>query len=172
MSAEAVMRQGSRVCRSVVAMVFALCLPIALLHAQSDSAETAPEPGTSRNEAPLVYIDCNSCDMAHIRREITFVNYVRDPVIAQVYVLVTDETAGSGGRSYSLSFTGRQQFDGLHQALTYTSSSVDTPAEVRDGQQRACEALHGRTLPRFIWSHDVERVGEAGYLARCEAYRS
>lgn len=119
-----------------VAIVLALCVLNAPLRAQSDSADTTPEPGASRSEAPLVYIDCNSCDMAHIRREITFVNYVRDPVIAQVYVLVTDETAGSGGRSYSLSFTGRQQFEGLHQALSYTSSSVDTPAEVRDGLTR------------------------------------
>jgi hypothetical protein len=148
MSVEVVKRQRSRGCRrypaddrsrrrlgaiGAVALLLALCARSSPLHAQSDSVDTESEPVASRSDAPLAYIDCNSCDMAHIRREITFVNYVRDPVLAEVYVLVTDERAGSGGRSYSLSFTGRQQFAGLHQTLSYTSSSIDTPAEVRQG---------------------------------------
>jgi hypothetical protein len=90
----------------------------------------------SRDDAPLTYVDCRRCDMSHIRREITFVNYVRDPGLAEVHVLVTDQGTGSGGRMFTLEFTGRGAFDGVRNRLTYASRATATSADERDGLTR------------------------------------
>jgi hypothetical protein len=87
----------------------------------------------TRQDAPLVYLDCGRCDFSHVRQEIRFVNYLRDPAEAQVHVLVTDQRTGAGGRMYSLAFIGRGRFAGTDQTLTYTSMPTNTAAEERDG---------------------------------------
>jgi hypothetical protein len=93
------------------------------------------EPGApaARDQAPLIFIDCTRCDFGYIRREIRFVNHVRDPTLAQVYVLITHQPTGSGGRTYTLSFEGRDRFQRMNYALQYTAHGVDTAAEERSG---------------------------------------
>jgi hypothetical protein len=103
--------------------------------ASQDALRTGQEPdiAPSREEAPFVFLDCGRCDDAHIRREITFVNYVREPDLAQVHVLVTDQATGSGGRMFTLSFLGRREFAGLDHTLQYNSHQSNTAAQERDG---------------------------------------
>jgi hypothetical protein len=105
--------------------------PGAPVAAQEDTS--AP---VSRESAPLVYIDCNRCDFAHIRSQITFINYVREPSLAQVHLLVTHQDTGGGGRRYTLTFTGRGPFAGLNNTLTFASRPTDTSAEERDDLTR------------------------------------
>jgi hypothetical protein len=104
--------------------------------AAAQVADTLAEPAVARSEAPLVYIDCRRCDMSHIRQEITFVNYVRDPGLAQVHVLITDQSTGSGGRMYTLQYAGLGTFDGVHNTLSYAAQPTHTAAEERDGLTR------------------------------------
>ncbi len=59
-----------------------------------------------------VYLDCHRCDFNFIRQEITYVNYVRDPVQADIHVFVTDEHTGDGGRMYEFYFIGKGRFSG------------------------------------------------------------
>jgi hypothetical protein len=101
--------------------------------AAAAAAAQEQEAPASRDEAPLIYIDCRRCDTAHIRQEITFVNYVRDPGLANVYVLITDQPTGSGGRMYTLAFTGSGPFAGVHNTLSYAAAQSATTAEARDG---------------------------------------
>ena len=61
---------------------------------------------TNGAEALRIFLDCGPCDDDFLRREITFVNYVRDRRDAQVHVLVTRETTGGGGRAWTLEFYG------------------------------------------------------------------
>ncbi|MCK4759928.1 MAG: hypothetical protein KAT69_07745, partial [Candidatus Aminicenantes bacterium] len=42
-----------------------------------------------KKKAPKIFVDCDFCDIDHIRREITFVNYVWDRKEADVHILVT-----------------------------------------------------------------------------------
>ncbi|MYD86469.1 MAG: hypothetical protein F4Y14_10020, partial [Acidobacteria bacterium] len=51
-----------------------------------------------------VFLDCGPCDDEYLRREIAFVNYVRDRRDAQVHVLVTRENTGGGGDAWTLDF--------------------------------------------------------------------
>jgi hypothetical protein len=97
--------------------------------------ESGQEPGSapSREEAPHIFLDCRRCDDAHIRREIIFVNYVREPDLAQIHVLVTDQATGSGGRMFTLSFLGRREFAGFDHTLQYNSPQSNTAAQEREG---------------------------------------
>jgi hypothetical protein len=78
-------------------------------------------------------MDCNRCDFDHIRREITFVNYVRDRKEADVHILVTIQGTGSGGREYTLHFLGLDQYAGMNDTLIYVSNQTETDDEIRGG---------------------------------------
>lgn len=88
----------------------------------------------TRKEAVQVFIDCERCDMDHIRREIPYVNYVRDVKEAQLYIRETRQTTGSGGREYSYFFAGQKKFEGMGDTLVYTSGPNDTDEEIRAGR--------------------------------------
>lgn len=79
-----------------------------------------------------VFLDCSRCDFDYLRREITFVNYVRDRYDAQVHVLVTTENSG-GGRLYTLDFIGLEEFTDRGVSYTYSESRTDTDDETREG---------------------------------------
>jgi hypothetical protein len=81
--------------------------------------------------APYVYIDCQ-CDFDHIRTEITFVNYVRDPQLADIHVFVTDERTAGGGREYQFSFIGRRDFVGTQYTLKHFIDHNATSEESRN----------------------------------------
>ena len=90
-----------------------------------------------KKTAPKVYIDCSGCDIDYIRTEITFVNYVRDRKEAQVHVLVTTLRTGSGGREYTLSFLGQNEFTGVNDIQKFFSDPTDTEDEIRQGLVQA-----------------------------------
>ena len=85
-----------------------------------------------------VFLDCQNmrCDFDHLRREIGFVNWVRDRQGADVHVLGTSQRTGSGGREYTLTFIGLGPFEGGADTLQFTTSRTDTDAEVRDALTR------------------------------------
>jgi len=86
-----------------------------------------------KKTAPKIYIDCDWCDIEYIKTEITFVNYVRDRKEAQVHVLITTQTTGSGGREYTLTFMGQLNYSGQDDILKYYSNKTDTDDEIRKG---------------------------------------
>lgn len=86
-----------------------------------------------KKTAPKVYIDCGSCDLDYIKTEIPFVNYVRERKEADVHVLITTMTTGSGGREYTLTFIGQNRFQGQDDVFRYFSHKTDTQEEIRAG---------------------------------------
>ena len=98
-------------------------------------ATQTTETSFNGEEALRVFLDCERCDFDFLRREVVYVNYVRDRRDAQVHVLVTTERAGAG-REFTLNFIGLDGFDGVEHKLTYTSSNTDTDDERRRGFAR------------------------------------
>ncbi|MEE9171259.1 MAG: hypothetical protein V3U73_15985, partial [bacterium] len=110
-------------------------------------AQTEQDTVTSvRKLAPKVFLDCNRCDFDHVRREITFVNYVRDRKDADLHILVTIQRTGSGGREYTLHFLGLEQYTGMNDTLIYASNQTETDDEIRDGLVRSLKL----GLVRFV----------------------
>ncbi len=99
------------------------------LHAQAEQEDIEE----LKKEAPKIFVDCDFCDIDHIRREITFVNYVWDRKEADVHILVTLQRTGSGGREYTLAFIGQKEFDGMNNTLKYYTSQDATKDEIRQG---------------------------------------
>ena len=54
-----------------------------------------------------VYLDCDDCDQLHIRTELNFLNYVRDPSQADVHIFMTRSNTVLTGGQYELTFIGR-----------------------------------------------------------------
>ena len=95
-----------------------------------------PAGGTARaspdSRGLRVFLDCEfGCDFDYLRREITFVNYVRDRADADVHVLVTRRASG-GGSEWTLAFLGLDAFTGRDITLRLNSSSTDTQDQVRE----------------------------------------
>ncbi|MBN2357795.1 DUF481 domain-containing protein [candidate division KSB1 bacterium] len=113
-----------------------LCLcTFNLAHAEQNRTSSILSNG-DQIEILQVYIDCVSCDFDYIRHEINFVNFVRDPYLAQVHVLITYQSTASGGRKYSLRLLGRGKFDNVDQTLIYTALQSDTEDIIRQGLVR------------------------------------
>jgi len=87
-----------------------------------------------RINAPKVFIDCRGCDRDFFRENITYVNYVRDRKDADIHVLITEQSTGSGGREYTFAFIGLKDFSGQEYTLVYASSPTDTRDEIRREQ--------------------------------------
>ncbi len=101
-------------------------LPLQWSQAQSGSGSSIPS----------VYLDCSSCDFNYIRTNITFVNYVRDQDDADIYLDISDQRTGGGGREFTLVFSEIDNPDAQPDTLRYTSSSSDTGDERRIGLNR------------------------------------
>jgi hypothetical protein len=65
------------------------------------------------------FIDCNvyGCDDEFFRREILFVDHMREPQDASVHVLVTAEPTGGSGTAYTVTFLGKREFANLGDTL-------------------------------------------------------
>jgi len=90
-----------------------------------------------KKSAPKVYLDCGECDIEYIKNEISFVNYVRDRKEAQVHILVTTQPTGSGGREYTLTFLGQNDFTGIDDAVRFFSKQSDTQDDIRKNLVRS-----------------------------------
>ncbi|MBT8401017.1 MAG: hypothetical protein KJO98_11120 [Rhodothermia bacterium] len=106
--------------------------PLVAQELQVDTLQAA-SPGAELR----VYLDCDDCDFDHIRREITFVSYVRDPEQADVHVFITNQRTGNDGRQYLLSFLGRGGFGSVEYTFERTVGRDATNDETRDAVNAA-----------------------------------
>ncbi len=114
--------------KRLMAVLFVLFISVSLW------AQDIPADSTNLLEgAPKIFLDCNACDKDFIRTEIPFVNYVRDRHDAEVHVLVTSQSTGSGGREYSFLFLGQGKYAGMNDTLSYISGKTDTNDDKRKG---------------------------------------
>ena len=109
-------------------------------YAQAQNPDSPQTPVTQ--DALRVFLDCNSrlCDFDFFRKEITFVNYVRDRQDADVHVLVSTQPTGGGGTEFTLRFIGLRRFAGRENTLRYTSRPTDSEDQIRRGLARVLKA--------------------------------
>lgn len=100
------------------------------------------EENAAGSEALQVFVDCSGfrCDLDYVRQEVQFINYVRDRTDAELHVLITTQSTGSGGTEFTLTFIGKKRFAGRGDTLAYTSAETQTDDEVRQGLVRTFKA--------------------------------
>ena len=80
-----------------------------------------------RRDAIKVYMETND----YIRKEIPYINYVRDIKDASVYIISTHQRTGAGGMEYTYFFVGQNENRGMHDTLTFASAPDATYEEIR-----------------------------------------
>ncbi len=80
---------------------------------------------------PKIFVEGIHLDMDFMRRNMKFVDFVNDPAVSDVHVIINNRMSGSGGQVYSLMFNNNS-FEGISDyTLTCTTASSDTYEEIR-----------------------------------------
>ena len=115
----------------------AIIFSLTLLSQEADTSMVTQEADTSmakyRKDALKVFLD-GIWDEDYVRREISFINYVRDRKVADVHIMITSQRTGSGGTEYVMHFLGQNGYERLSDTLTYVSNADNTRDEIRAGQ--------------------------------------
>ncbi len=100
----------------------------------SSYAQTDPATSGVVDGAANVFIDgCWDCDFDNFRREVNYVNFMRQRQEADVFVLVTDQGVGSGGDKYTMYFEGQNApYLGMKDTLTVITANDDTDRIISD----------------------------------------
>jgi hypothetical protein len=180
----------------LLVLILVLGMAPAVRAAQDRPGQTPPVQASVdelKKTALKVFLDCDSCDTEYIKTEITFVNYVRDRLEAQVHILITTQSTGGGGREYTLTFIGQNGCQDLQDVQKYFSTKTDTEDEIRRGLVKTLKlglmSFVGRTpiacriaveyarpeasgAGRDRWRSWVFSLNGDGYFSGEETYRS
>ncbi|SMO51728.1 hypothetical protein [Fodinibius sediminis] len=88
---------------------------------------------SSEDQTVDVFLDCRRCSETYIRNELTYINYVRNKEDAELHLLITRQSTGSGGFEYTMRFIGSREYEGQDNTYRYISSASDTQEERQQG---------------------------------------
>jgi hypothetical protein len=121
---------------------------IGLLAIVSSSGLAQATPATGGPTSLRVFVDNCPCDLDYLRREIAFIEYMRERADAQVHVLFATQATGAGGTAYSMYLIGLKEFAGAADTLVFASE----PGQTQDSTRN--------TLVRYL------KMGLMRYVAR------
>jgi hypothetical protein len=104
-----------------------LLFALTLFFFKASSQETASKSDTLRKDALNVFMEASD----YIRKEIPYVNYVRDIKDAGVYIISTSQSTGSGGREYTFFLVGQKEYAGMSDTISFVTSPDETRDEIR-----------------------------------------
>lgn len=130
------------------ALVGSVALVLLSIAQPAVSAQQAAAPRAASLDRPLrLFIDCRGpgCDNEFFRRELVWVDHVRDQRDADVHLLVTSQGTGGGGTEYLLRFIGHGQWEGQEDTLRQSVEAGGTD----DQRRRALVQIFALGLARF-----------------------
>jgi hypothetical protein len=134
---------------------------IAFISQIVNAQEQGSTSDTLRKEAVKIFLDCQSCDMNYTRQQIPYVNFVRDVKEAQVFILITQQNAGSGGTQYTFTFQGLGIYSGMNDTLVYTSNPDETSTIVREKKNNRLQMGLMKYVARTPLSSEIEIIYNA-----------
>lgn len=114
-----------------------------------------PEAKMEAPDQVDVFIDCNSCNMNLIREQLNVVNYVRDPELAHVHVLVREQSTGSGSRMYELELIGKNEFEKINNLISFSTLPTMT---YNERQEAFVKKLRIALIPFISQTELVEAI--------------
>jgi hypothetical protein len=100
---------------------------IAFLSLSAFGQEASSKSDTLRKDALNVFMDASD----YIRKEIPYVNYVRDIKDAGVYIISTSQRTGSGGMEITYFLVGQNENAGMSDTINFVTSPDETQEEIR-----------------------------------------
>jgi hypothetical protein len=98
---------------------------LSLIFFNAFSQNIATKSDTLRKDALNVFMEASD----YFRKEIPYVNYVRDIKDAGVYILTARQGTGSGGRMFTYFLVGQNENAGMRDTISF----VTAPDETEDG---------------------------------------
>lgn len=170
----------------ILLFVSGLCSAASCQYADSTSADL-------QEQALDVFLDGMSSFETYIKEEIPYVNYVRDVRQADLYLLKTVRSTGGGDTEYTLTFFGRNMFEGVNDTLTCFCRRLETVEQCRAELVRIMKMgivryvsrtpqaegisidFQGVTEPTEMkdgWDYWVFYISANGYYSEDESYES
>ena len=109
-------------------------ISLALLCLAGYSQEAIQTNDTIRKDALNVYM---SSANSYIKKEITFINYVRDLKNADLYIIVTYQSTGSGGEAFTYYLVGQNRYAGMTDTIVINVMPDDTEDLIRIKQVKS-----------------------------------
>jgi hypothetical protein len=143
-------------------LLLGLLVTISSAVGAQDSLPTRPPPADTVGTVNL-FLDCRApgCDFNYLRTQLTWVNYVRDRTAAQVHVIATALSTGSGGYQVTLEYIGAQQFAGVDDQVKYDTQRGASGDELRQELARVLKL----GLARYVLRTRFGRNLVVSYLA-------
>ncbi len=79
---------------------------------------------------PKIFIEGQLPDEVYMKKNINFVDFVNDPKVADVHIIITQRSTGAGGKSYSLMFYNVSFSNMSDYTLTCNSLPGSTDSEI------------------------------------------
>ncbi len=134
-------------------------------------AAVAPDSLTLQSQAIRVFLDCQGrargCDRDFLITEINFVNWMRDRFDADVQILAQGLTNGGGGIEYTITFIGRNRFEGMADTLTLNTLPNDADDRIR----RELARVFKLGLTRYVARSPIAARVQVAYAAPFGAQR-
>ena len=111
---------------------------------------------TGAQEKLKVYIDCGPCDMDYLKRRITWLEYVRDPSLADLHIWSRDQQTGSGGSHYIFHFSGHHDMEKIQFELDYHAPKVKSDLEI---QNDFTKLIMSGSLPFIAQQGNLPTIG-------------
>ncbi len=108
-----------------------LCIVAADAEAFESAGDVREDAGEPRS-AVKVYPD-GGFDWDYLKDCIPYIDYVRDRLDAELYLLITGCVTGSGGYEYTMTMVGQGPFAGMNDTLVHCSSAADSYEVERAG---------------------------------------
>jgi hypothetical protein len=129
----------------------------------------AQQPASAPRTTPIrIFLDCGFfCDEDFLKREITFVDYMRDRRDADVHVLVTTQETGGGGTEYTLKFIGLGSFAGATSSTSESRTPSDRSSTTSSIRVSAAEGIsfsstnESRLIRLRAQRFDDSRIGDS-----------
>jgi len=131
--------------------ILVLLMSLSAFGQDSDTTNT-------NGKKPKIYIDGYNSDFDQVRKEVRFVDYVRDRRQADIYLMVTRLRTGTG-RENTLTFSGQNSFLNMKDTLHYYSSDFDSNEKNREAFINALK----RGLIRYINKTELAEKIEITY---------
>lgn len=113
-------------------------------------------------EKPRLFIDRSFISFDYLREAVPYLNYVRDRRQADIYLMVTRQQTGTGGREYTLTLTGQKAFTGINDTLIFHTTSFDTD----DSEREQFVKILKRGLLKFIVNTELVNAFDFVYLGQ------
>ncbi|MCF8363580.1 MAG: hypothetical protein K9G70_13260 [Prolixibacteraceae bacterium] len=118
-------------------LLIGIIMPLQLLAGNHYLETTKSIPSSKQINRLKVYIEGSNVDFDYIRRNVRFVDFVNDPKVSDVHVIVTRNFTGGGGINYMLNFYTKRLSQIGDITLNCISSPGDTDDVIRECMTRA-----------------------------------